>query len=80
LSLLPDLHLKLPIRVEGGDFVSGSGFLYFNQDFVYFITAKHVLFDSLDKLRNTSVTLHGFSTAPGFGDPNEIVLELDTLF
>lgn len=53
---IPDLHLAHPTLISLGS-SSGTGFAYRSDLFFYLITAKHVLFDEEEKIRNSKITL-----------------------
>ncbi|MFC1592663.1 serine protease [Candidatus Omnitrophota bacterium] len=80
--VIPDNNLRYPIHVTLGDGSKGSGFYFRHDNRVYFVTARHVLFEK-DKnnfiLISTKADLLSYSPDLAIDDPTEIELNLDKL-
>jgi len=56
MRAIPEKLLAIPTLLSLGN-SSGSGFIYRSDKFIYLVTAKHVLFDNKDELRNNELEL-----------------------
>jgi len=75
-SRLPDSYLAMPVLLDD----DASGVYLQHRDSVYFVTARHVLFEpDGSELRRPRVTLRSFTKNRSIPDPIVIELDLATL-
>src|ERR1700687_4331190 len=61
---IPDDNLAYPVLITLKNASTGTGFYVNNGKAIYLVTAKHVLFDNVDKLLDDRLTLLSYSKEP----------------
>jgi hypothetical protein len=76
---IPDDNLGYPALITGPNF-TGSGFYLNTNNAIFFVTAKHVLFDrKTGKLLSNTVEVRSYSKDPADRNPNVLELDLTAL-
>jgi hypothetical protein len=76
---IPDDNLAYPVLISGGG-IRGSGFFFSVKDYIYLVTAKHVLFDvSKPDLRTSQVEILSYPPDPNDQTRNVYLLDLAVL-
>jgi hypothetical protein len=76
---IPDDNLGYPVLITTPSGNTGSGALVNTSGALFFVTAKHVLFDKGGKLREQAAQLLSYSKDPANREPNIEVLDLAML-
>jgi|SRR5581483_11954877 len=78
MRLLPEQVLRIPTLIDMKDAGSASGFMAKNKGTVFFVTAKHVIFNR-DNLVSKMADLFVYSNVAGFAERGVLRLNLEML-
>ena len=72
---IPENNLSYPVQIKFDNGSSGSGFNFYFNNFLFFVTAKHVLVNESNNLHGKTGNLTAYS--PEISDETPTVLEID---